>query len=153
MLKLFRKFTYPFAAFLVVLYILVSFNEAIVNPVATEQGTVLSATVSVYDEPVVTSEELVGNYQMSIKDVVLELEYLSDSDKMNYSTSEYQGELNSIEQRLLKHKVPEVYQKLHLELVSVTNKLAIISDQNFNETDVLDVKKKLEEIKDQYAWF
>ncbi|MBU0612483.1 hypothetical protein KKB10_00550 [Patescibacteria group bacterium] len=153
MLKLFRKFTYPFAAFLVVLYILVSFNEAIVNPVATEQGTVLSATVSVYDEPVVISEELAGNYQTSIKNIVLELEFFSDSDKMNSSVSEYQGELNNIEQRLLKHKVPEVYQNLHLELVSVTNKLAIISDLGFNETDVLDVKKRLEEIKDQYAWF
>lgn len=153
MFKTFRKFTYPFAAFLFVLYVLVSFNEVIVNPDDTEQGTVLSATVSIYDEPTITPEELVSEYQKIIKNVVSEFEYLVEVRKSNTKQNELLETIGNIEQKLLKQRVPGVYQDLHLEMMSVTNSLTAIHTQNSTGTDISNVVEKLESIKNQYAWF
>lgn len=148
-----KKFTYPFIAFLFVLYVMVSFNQVAVNPITPEQGTVLSVTTSILDEAEVTPEELVNNYQKTMKSVVLELESLSELYRTDSAFSEYSGDLGTIEQRLLKQRVPEIYQDLHLELVSITNSLAAIPTAGSTGTSVVDIVERLEDVKDQYAWF
>ncbi|MFA6391520.1 MAG: hypothetical protein WCW66_02025 [Patescibacteria group bacterium] len=142
MLKSLKKFGYPFAAFFIVMAILISFNEFVLNEDTDQNGTVLSAIVKAEDEVVVTPEELVNSYQNDIKSIVSELESAPDSE-----------ELSIIEQKLLDEKVPDSYRDLHLKLFGLVNskKTALNQELSGGNTDE-EIQTQLETIKKQYAW-
>ena len=149
-----RHFTYPFAAFLFVLYVLISFNEAVVNLAISEipeQGKVLSATVSVYDDSIVKPEELISSYQGVVKTIFSELEYLSGVDQVGMGVTN-QVRLNELKADILDQSVPKIYLDLHLEFFGITNKLLDISLQESTENNFSDIWEALDNIKNEFAW-
>jgi len=154
-LKSLKQFGYPFAVFFLVVGLLMGYQELITDPVTKENITVLSATVSVDDEPVVlvSPAELINTYQEDIALMVSELESILDQQKTYLVDSERIKEITEIEQKLMNTKVPEIYRDLHLKIFGIMHSVKQFATQESDQQNISDIQSKILTIKNQYAWF
>lgn len=132
---------------------MIGYKELILIPQTEKNGTVLSATVSVYDGDEISPEQLVGNYQLNIRDFVQKIEVLLDSYEAYSGDTDYVTAVQEIEQELLNTKVPELYRELHLELFRTIQLAKQIDKVEQGLEALTDIRSNIEKIKDQYAWF
>jgi len=151
--KTMKKFIYPFLAFFVVLYLLFSYNEAIKK----DQGEVLSSSTSA-EERTLTTEELNHQYQEATQGIINVMDGLTTPIKGKSEISERLAVLDQLEETVLEQKVPAQDQDLHLNLVSLINDLRsplLTQQSSVNpdyQIDFSAVKKKIDDLKNEYSW-
>jgi len=157
-----KKFIYPFLAFAVVLFLLISFNVNFKD----KQGRVLSSTITVPEnqERTLNPEELNDQYQEAAKSIVPILGVLATPISDHLDLEKRLETASRIKETIFDLKVPGQYQNLHLDLVSITDGLESLflerqrleTDQDIGEQeskiDFREVEEEINKMINDYPW-
>lgn len=153
MLKNLKHFGYPYVAFFLVVGLLIGYRELVMIPHAEKNGTVLSATVSMYVDREEAAKNLVGDYQNDVRDITIQIDDLLDSLTLDVDSVNNKEKIDNLELEILNMKVPEIYREMHLKMLGFVNSLKRVNNGDFNLATLPQIRTDIESIKKQYAWF
>lgn len=149
-----KKIIYPFLAFFLVLYLLVSYNQVIKN----DDGQVLSYSTVAKEEKTLSPEKQIAQYQKTAQGVVNVLEAISAPIENQAELEKRIDAVQELEETVVDSKVPGEYRDLHLKLLYLTNELkskfqeeAKVSDFDY-QLDFSGATEEINNLKQEYPW-
>lgn len=152
-----KKFIYPFAAFFLVLYLLLSFNEKAKETNEQEEVLSPSPTTVMGEEKTLGPEEIKYQYQEAAKSIVLVLEALvAPLDQQTDLEGRLEG-IDRLNETIFAVRVPAEYQALHVQLASIADDLERLlleqSSQDINNrVDLTEIGGEIDELINEYPW-